>query len=67
MNREQARQRLEQTTDFTFVGGRVRITDRRVLAAISEIRAEMRAAEHGLPRDRQDASAPAQNVNRTAA
>lgn len=39
MNREQARSRLEQTSDFTFVGGRVRITDRRVLAAIAQIKA----------------------------
>ena len=43
MNREQAQRRLQQTSNFTLVGGRVRITDRRTLAVV----AELRAAEKG--------------------
>lgn len=39
MNREQARRRLEQTSNFTFVGGRVVITDRRTLDLVAELRA----------------------------
>jgi hypothetical protein len=39
MNREQARRRLEQTSNFTLVGGRVLITDRRTLAMVAELRA----------------------------
>lgn len=39
MNREQARRRLEQTSNFTLVGGRVLITDQRLLAAVAQLRA----------------------------
>ena len=39
MNREQARRRLEQTSTFTLVGGRVLITDRRTLTMVAELRA----------------------------
>ena len=45
MNSEQARRVLEQTSHFTFVGGRVLITDRQVLAAVAELREEQ-AAPH---------------------
>lgn len=37
MTREQARLRLESTTNFTFKGGRVLITDQRTMATIAEL------------------------------
>ena len=40
MTREQALRRLEQTSNFTFVGGRVLITDQRTLEAVAELRSE---------------------------
>lgn len=43
MTRQEAVQRLRRTTDFTFVAGRVRITDARMLAVVRELRAEAAA------------------------
>jgi hypothetical protein len=39
MTREQALRRLQETSNFTMVGGLVRLTDRRILAAVAEARA----------------------------
>lgn len=38
MTREEALRRLQETSNFTLVDGRVRITDRRTLAALAEAR-----------------------------
>ncbi len=38
MNREEAQRRLKETSGFTFVGGRVRISDSQLLATVAELR-----------------------------
>lgn len=51
MNREQAQRRLQQTSNFTLVGGRVLITDRRTLAMVAELKAaeKSRYVERPVP------------------
>ena len=44
MTREQAQRRLQQTSNFTLVGGRVVITDRRTLAMVAQLRAAEQSA-----------------------
>lgn len=63
MNRDQARSRLEQTSNFKLVGGRVLITDKRTLSAV----AELRATEASRYPERSSSTRPMPTSNQTSA